>query len=415
MATQQHDIEAVFEELLNIFDQRNSSFLSAGEIEEMIRRHPEVLTRTSYIGWTLLQYACSFFGSYRASPSTIRLMVDLCPRAARMPTSHVRVTPLHLACQNGICMETISILIDAYFEALTDTDNAGDTPLHASFRSGGVLPEVLLLLLSRCPVAVLGMCNAAGRTPLHEACYSGVSLDILRQTIHLYPKALRMMDGDGRSPHYLVCLSGRNLPLEVIQVLTHERPESCLLLDRYNFSPYDRAVQSGRQDQVQEFLQEATHDAVIALLEYVFCIYRYGTIPSAVRAHAQAFLTNFVPELRGNARPGRLLVQSVRPHLNLSTLRSLLRNSHLQDLLKNEKYQQHQDLVRGVVRINKSVREEGNKVQGVCGMESIADTPACLFLLLRNNPSLCWREDSTATTASRNEAVLPPHNEVPGE
>jgi hypothetical protein len=77
------------------------------------------------------------------------------------------------------------------------------------------------------------------------------------------------------------------------------------------------------------------------------------------------------------------LRQSVQPHLNQTTIKSLLKNSAIQSLLK---YEDYQDLIRGI-----------------CLLESISDITACLFLHLRSNPCLCERD---AISAGRSEAIL---------
>jgi hypothetical protein len=96
------------------------------------------------------------------------------------------------------------------------------------------------------------------------------------------------------------------------------------------------------------------------------------------------------------------LRQSVQPHLNQTTIKSLLKNSAIQSLLK---YEDYQDLIRGVYRMNKpgQVQDKGDKVRGICLLESISDIPACLFLHLRSNPCLCERD---AISAGRSEAIL---------
>jgi hypothetical protein len=163
--------------------------VSPRTIQRIIRKHPNVLITTT-IGdgrWTVLHHAC-----HDGCPSTIiRILVYMGPGAAQM-TGDDGSTPLHVACENSgsSCAETISILMDAYPGALVRMNEAGETPVHLACQRES--PQVLQLILSQCPSYVLGI-SGDGWTPLHEASYQDVSIDIIRQMIRMYPKALFMM------------------------------------------------------------------------------------------------------------------------------------------------------------------------------------------------------------------------------
>jgi hypothetical protein len=416
MASQQEDVHALRERLVDYICSPERR-ISPRSIERLIRRRPEVLRATNARRDTLLHIACE-----RGAPFTIiQMLVDLGPGVAEMINVHDQ-TPLHVACQHNrdATFETLSILIAAYPEALTARDNYGSTPLHEACCDLRESTAALQLLLAHTPSESLGMCNLGLRTPLNRACAWGVSIDVIRQMICMYPRALRMLDNYRSTLLHLACspLQGRHFSLAVSCLLVEECPEACLVLDRGDYSPYDRAVDGEGRAGVCEFMLEATRDAAIALLKCAFSYTGLITIPPAVLAHMKTSISNAVTDLGEESfrnMSGRLLIQSVRPRLNQATLKSLLRNDDLQVLLKDEDFQ---DLIRGVYRINKLVQIDGNKVQGVRVLESISDTPVCMFLHLRNNPSLCLRDNVsttiTASSSSDNEASSMPHQQDPG-
>jgi hypothetical protein len=411
MASHQEDIQGLRRRLvadLCSYERR----VSLRTIEKAIRRRPEVLAATNACGDTLLHIACQ-----RGAPSSmIQMLVDLGPEVAEMIDVYGQ-TPLHLACQNRrTSTETLSILIAAYPEALTTRAHFGNTPLNDACYYLRDSTAALQLLLAHTPSESLGV-RRAGLTPLHLACIHGVSIDVIRQMICMYPRALRMFTNYRQTLLHLACstFQGRHSFLAVICFLAEECPEACLVLDSENNSPYDNATQSERPAaHACEFMLEATRDAAIALLKCAFSSCGLITIPPAVLAHMKASLSNAVPSLNEESfrnMSGRLLVQSVRPHLNQATLKLLLQNSDLQDLLEDEDFQ---DLIRGLYRINKLVQNDGNKVQGVRVLESVSDTPVCMFLHLRNNPSLCQRDNVSASSSSDNEESCMPHQQDPG-
>jgi hypothetical protein len=89
-----------------------------------------------------------------------------------------------------------------------------------------------------------------------------------------------------------------------------------------------------------------------------------------------------------------LVTQSVRDHLQPDLIKTLVTNDELQELLKKDEVYHH--LIGGLVRMNKSgrsraLRDPSNKLAGLAVLNSISDNVDCLFLHLRENPSLCNR------------------------
>jgi hypothetical protein len=111
-------------------------------------------------------------------------------------------------------------------------------------------------------------------------------------------------------------------------------------------------------------------------------------------------------------------IQNIRLLLeDPETLKALLDNSDLQSLLQDE---DKQDLVGIMFKLVKSVdklnlvrtmfhllNNAGSRINDedvletkdhVCILESVADTPDCIYLHLRNHPSLCCRSTPGRTT-----------------
>jgi ankyrin repeat protein len=311
-------------------------------------------------------------------------------------------TPLRRACRYGnSTVEVFRHMIEENPEALTEQDRNGTTPLHRALSHHRNSPEILHCLLDRCPPEVLGMRTSEGYTPLHLACFWGVSVEIIRRIVRMYPKALRMFDTYGWSPLYLACFSSRP-SLEVIRYLVNQLPALCLLLDINNKSPYDQAAEHQRlapPPEILSFLAEATKEAAIAFL--VCSSQGMITLSPAVTAHIQRVL---LPDF---ATQGfSMSYMSSNEHIRLlleetDTIKRLVTNNTLQEMLKDE---DKQDLIRIIIPLVKA----SNRINidetlpetkhHVSIFEAVSETPDCIYLHLRNNPSLCCRSMTGHTT-----------------
>jgi hypothetical protein len=102
--------------------------------------------------------------------------------------------------------------------------------------------------------------------------------------------------------------------------------------------------------------------------------------------HVRATITRAVPAFNETS-----LIGSIRDHLVPDQIKTLVRNTELQELLKQEEAYHH--LIGCLVRMNKSgrsraLRDPSNTLAGVAVMDSISDNFDYLFLHLRENPSL---------------------------
>jgi ankyrin repeat protein len=379
VASAQEEIHEVRARLMDAIQKRHTSIML-----KIIRHWPQVLTEKDDNGSTPLHLACSS----GAHPTVIQLLVDWGSKAIEM-TNIGGNTPLHMACFRSVTpLETLSILIEAKSEALTRGNSLDRTPLHLACQHLRNSPETLWFLLDRSPRSVLSMRDNVGWTPLHVSCFYNVSLEIIRRIIRLYPKDLRMLSKLRTTPLHISCESS-NASREVIELLTRECPETCLLLARWNRSPYDTAVRRRRSADIINLLQEATKDAVIALL--VCASNTLIHTPPAVMEHIYRVLPNLEGFSMSHMSTNGAIHQILE---NQDTLKTLLNNRDLQDMLKQDDCQ---DLIRGVYYMIKVARSiDGDNVQleakdHVYLLGSVSETTDCLYLHLRNNPSLFTR------------------------
>jgi hypothetical protein len=299
--------------------------------------------------------------------------------------------PLFRACcDRNSSVELILRLIEEGHHALTKQDSHGRTLLHLACQHHRHSPEILHCLLDRCPPAVLGLRTSVGATPLHYACLWDVPIEIIRRMIRIYPEA-------GQAPLQIACRS--IFPsLELIQLLDSECPIACLLNISDGRTPYHEAVHLRRPAVILDFLLEGTKQAALALVVFVDCS-AFVTVSPVVVDHIHQVIPNVAQE--GFSVGYMSSNEPIRQALDdPQTLTVLLNNNDLQEMLKDEDYQ---DVVCGMHRMIKASSRIISEIQlesqhHICILGSVSDTPDCFYIHLRNNPSLCCR--STRATAT---------------
>jgi ankyrin repeat protein len=310
-------------------------------------------------------------------------------------------TSLYSACRDrNSSINEIRRLIDADPKALTKQNGAGQTPVHMAYVYLNQSTQILHCLLDRCPPEVIGMRNILGYTPLHIACIHGVSIEIIRRMILMYPKALRMMTKSGETALHMAC-SSPFTSLNVIRYLASECPIVCLLNNNVGRTPYHESVQFGRSSvAILDVLAAATKQAALALL--VFVDSAMINVPPAVISHIQQVLPPFSTE----GFSVSYCMSSNEPILQAlndpQTLNNLLNNNDLQKMLKDEDCQDMITIMLGLVKagtgINDHARLDTKHHVGI--IESVSAIPDCMYLHLRNNPTLCWRSTTTGRPAA---------------
>eukprot|EP00525_Craspedostauros_australis_P001686 CAMPEP_0198112762 /NCGR_PEP_ID=MMETSP1442-20131203/4555_1 /TAXON_ID= /ORGANISM="Craspedostauros australis, Strain CCMP3328" /LENGTH=292 /DNA_ID=CAMNT_0043769659 /DNA_START=143 /DNA_END=1021 /DNA_ORIENTATION=- len=107
--------------------------------------------------------------------------------------------PLHYACERRPPVEVVDSLIQACPGAVTTRCMPGGClPLHVACTWYAPLEAVKALLLTdraSCKIQ-----DELGNTPLHSACFSGTSAQVLEMVIRAYPKALQARNHQGSLP-----------------------------------------------------------------------------------------------------------------------------------------------------------------------------------------------------------------------
>jgi hypothetical protein len=244
--------------------------VSCEAIETLTVPCPEAVRIVCHQGWTPLRAA----SSNGASVQVVRLLISKFGGALSMKCED-GFTPLSLACARGaarstnvVNFEVVKLLLESCPEALFIGDNAGNTPLHLTYKNDEASQQVVRLLVDHGGAKALGILNNIGCSPLHIAFYSGFPGDILELMIAIYPKALEIVDWFGATALVAACQS--NAPVETLRVMIVRAPATCLFLEAVaneddedvNYLPYDCAVEQEREAHVVELLLNATKDAL---------------------------------------------------------------------------------------------------------------------------------------------------------
>jgi hypothetical protein len=106
---------------------------------------------------------------------------------------------LHEVCKNNPTVDIIETLIDANESAITLKGNGGSLPLHYACATGAST-EVIQYLVSNYPEAVSTTEDNERALPLHFACKIGVSEDAFMLLLTHYPQGAAIRDYFGRLP-----------------------------------------------------------------------------------------------------------------------------------------------------------------------------------------------------------------------
>ena len=89
--------------------------------------------------------------------------------------------------------------------------------------------ETIQYLTCIRPEAIQRKAPENGRLPLHEACYSGASVEVVRFLVEAWPQSIRVGNCEGMLPLHGAC--GAAPRLETIQYLLQTYPESARIRD----------------------------------------------------------------------------------------------------------------------------------------------------------------------------------------
>ena len=93
--------------------------------------------------------------------------------------------------------ESIRNFVGVYPQSVREENNVGRTSLHvaAEYTAHSQIPfEVLQFLVEKWPEG-LKVADKRGEVPLHRACYSGASLEMIQYLVERYPLPRRGQSG----------------------------------------------------------------------------------------------------------------------------------------------------------------------------------------------------------------------------
>jgi hypothetical protein len=184
-----------------------------------------------------------------------------------------------------------------------------------------------------CTSTYVKMVCDDGPTALHIACLPGAPEEVNKMLIRRGPKAVATIKQPWPYPaslrlcwrHYIAqCRQARDE-----SVVNCPSPSNTV-----RDSHLDRAERGQRQDEVIEFLSEATRDTACAFIDVTLIV--KTDAPSAVITHVKKTVEAIAPTIQGS---DAVLSHSFRSQLQRPVLQRLLDNEELQTLRKNKRYQ----------------------------------------------------------------------------
>jgi hypothetical protein len=346
-------------------------------IEALTRLCPQALTATDVQLWAPLHNACDHS---LICARLLCLLIDLEEQFRRKKTITAGMvdrhgnTPLHLACQSSrTSLDALRVLIRAYPEALQVQNYAGKTPLACACDYLRKSPPILEFLVQSCPPPVLGQVDPQGWMPLHHLVLHGVSNQVMSAVAtRMHPHALtQMAKTTGMTVLHLAC-SGFG-DIETLSVLMDKCPVALLLLaqQRKNSPLSTATMYRSRETKIIYYMQEATKDAVCALVDVILS--DNPAVPPPVKAHIQDTITN-ADDIVQPSNTHRL-----RDRMDIAMLASLLRYDELQDMLSNQDCKQNlldlQEAIHSNFLSRRRVEEEDTTIPVVRGQDEDVSIP----------------------------------------
>jgi ankyrin repeat protein len=176
----------------------------------------------------------------RLPTRTVLYIMSMAEGAARTKEASSQMYALHMACRANADESLIERLIQVYPEAIDAVDVEGNTFFHAACRNKAMDIDFVQLLLDKCSYQIMKQCNKDGCLPLHIACQSRLSYDVIALMVEYYPQGLMAVDTKGNTPLHKAfqCCSTELKTLVRLAQLEHralykrnkrgDRPEDCV-------------------------------------------------------------------------------------------------------------------------------------------------------------------------------------------
>jgi ankyrin repeat protein len=168
------------------------------------------------------------------SAEAVQVLLDAYPEALR-ETDSEDATVLGWAARDGtIAPGLLRPLIDCWPEALRSGDIFGDLPIHGAVRVDPPSLETLGLLAERCPES-LYFANDIGQCPIHVAIFQG-NLGAVRWLVERSPGLLRVLDVRGNTLAH-VAASSPDVSADLARFVVEAWPEALVATNALGDTP----------------------------------------------------------------------------------------------------------------------------------------------------------------------------------
>jgi len=172
---------------------------------ELVRIHPNTATIVDNDGKLPLHVVAMAAETW---DSSIQALYEMFPVALRRRTSRKAKAqcPIHLVSSNPIARSSlVNAIVKRDPMGATLVDGEGKLPLHIMCEAGKTLNGGLECVYDAYKKAISTEDTNRGWLPLHfTVTLSGVSVELIRNVLNLYPLAAREVDGNGRTALHLI-------------------------------------------------------------------------------------------------------------------------------------------------------------------------------------------------------------------
>ena len=293
-------------------------------IQSIYETQPDCLALQDNLGWTALHHVCHancaeavlyllsmdaslaetktrkddtalhLLATGNCSASAAQKLVELYPDAV-LARNDYGFTPLHVACREaGASADFIRILYDTDPNVLVMRTNAGELPIHLICQRSQVSPNVLRFCLENVPPDLDVALPRSGHNPLHEACLRRLPLELIEILSEQKPEWVTAKNSQGQTPLHLICKVSRGVTdISVIQTLVRfGGAQQINDGDDYSHTPFLSSLRQDASLELITFLLKACPEAINGVHSYFVGSQKYfGTaleiavnrdVPSAV-------------------------------------------------------------------------------------------------------------------------------------
>uniref|UniRef100_A0A7S3L2C1 Uncharacterized protein n=1 Tax=Amphora coffeiformis TaxID=265554 RepID=A0A7S3L2C1_9STRA len=213
---------------------------STVSLEWMATQDPGLLEISDCEGNLPLHWLCK---NPKATVEAVKMIVDVYPEAVAQ-TNKAGMTPADLA-------EDVNMEIASFLSMRRKKRRAGPNPLHQACSDPRVTLETVMNILTESPDEVC-VPDEERNLPIHVACRTGASLEVIRYLAEDWPESLRWTNKGGSIPLHTAC---SNQPsAAVIHYLITSWPKATSVANNYGWLSLHCACAYGASPEVISLL-----------------------------------------------------------------------------------------------------------------------------------------------------------------